>query len=299
MIRSSRLFWGVFFLHLGALLLLERLYIIFLPRDLGLIVWPLVLVGFGVAAIAWNSIVRIIGIVIAALALGFAVNSLLSFFWADEDVFVNNDSLQHQQFSEAYRHDIQRAGLDVDVRAGSIDVTGETDRLFEAATRSTMGGYTFEASDADGRRELRLSMGERRWYPLKNMRNTLNVQLNRHPTWDLRFDVGTAHLDADLSVFKTESVHIDAGAAQVHLRLGANVSESRVQIDAGAASVTMEVPENAGCEIRLDAGLSRKRFPGFRKIETGLYRTENFEGAQRTILVSFDAGASSLRVERY
>jgi hypothetical protein len=67
----------------------------------------------------------------------------------------------------------------------------------------------------------------------------------------------------------------------------------------GASSISLEIPESAGCEIRIDGPLTRKRFTGFTREQSGLYRTGGFEGAEKKIFVDVDAGVSSIRITRY
>ena len=119
------------------------------------------------------------------------------------------------------------------------------------------------------------------------------------PLWDIALDCGAARADLDLTALKVREVRIEAGASTVHLRLGANVPEARVRIEAGVSAFRLEVPESAGCEIRVDAPLASKHFNGFRKEKSGLYLTDNFETAGKRILIDIDAGVTSLRINRY
>ena len=64
-------------------------------------------------------------------------------------------------------------------------------------------------------------------------------------------------------------------------------------------SLDIEVPSGAGCEIRSRTALARKSFRGFEKIESGLYRTEGFDTAERKIYLDLETAVSSVCVERY
>jgi hypothetical protein len=72
-----------------------------------------------------------------------------------------------------------------------------------------------------------------------------------------------------------------------------------VNIHAGVSSISVQVPESAGCEISSESGLSSKTFNGFVEGGDGNYRTANFDTASRKIFVYFKAGVSSLKVVRY
>jgi hypothetical protein len=48
----------------------------------------------------------------------------------------------------------------------------------------------------------------------------------------------------------------------------------------------------------MENGLASKQFVGFEKVESGLYRTENFSQASRKIFIDVEAGVSRVRVTR-
>jgi hypothetical protein len=123
--------------------------------------------------------------------------------------------------------------------------------------------------------------------------------LNPGPVWVLDFELGAAKLDADLSPFNAENIEIKTGAADVRLRLGDRAENCRVKIHAGVSSISVRVPESAGCEISSESGLSSKAFNGFVERGEGDYRTANFDTASRKIFLTFKAGVSSLKVVRY
>jgi hypothetical protein len=140
--------------------------------------------------------------------------------------------------------------------------------------------------------------GHKAGWRTRGWRNHVDLRLNERPEWRLDLDIGAAEVDLDMRPYKVQSLDLDAGAAKVVIRLGALARESDISINAGASSVRLEVPEAAGCEIRVDAPLSSKKFPGFTRIGDGVYRTENFDTADHKITIRLDAGVSSLKVRR-
>jgi hypothetical protein len=72
-----------------------------------------------------------------------------------------------------------------------------------------------------------------------------------------------------------------------------------VRIQAGVSSISVAVPESAGCEITSESGLTSKSFSGFDDRGDGEFRTANFDAAAKRIHLSFKAGVSSLKVVRY
>jgi len=299
-VRYTNLFWGVLFLQVGVTLLLARWDISIVPSHFVWKAWPLVLVCWGVAAMAKTHLLKVWAVALSALCLGFLITSAVNLFWSGDGLFGRAESVQRQELVKSYDQSIQRASLDVEMTAGSIKILEDVEDLVSASCLSNIGTYMLQTERTGESVHLKLTLDRNHAYLLgRSITNDVEVRLNSRPEWDLSLDVGAARLEADLSSYKTKSVRIDAGAASVDVKLGAHVAESSVDIDAGAASVRLEVPEHAGCEIRVDAGLTSKRFSGFERIDSGVYRTENFESAERRILIRLDAGASRIRIERY
>ncbi len=115
----------------------------------------------------------------------------------------------------------------------------------------------------------------------------------------MRFDIGASSMDVDVTPFVVERLVVSAGAARVKLTLGDRAKETHVSVKTGVSSVQMYVPDSAGCEIRADGGLTRKSFRGFTKLDSGVYRTDNFETARKKIYIDINAGVSNVSVRRY
>ena len=88
----------------------------------------------------------------------------------------------------------------------------------------------------------------------------------------------------DFSKFKVEDINLDMGAAKLDIKLGALADNLDFNLDAGASRIIIAVPEEVGCEISADAVLSRKDIRGFERIESGFYRTDNFDSSDKKIL---------------
>jgi hypothetical protein len=141
--------------------------------------------------------------------------------------------------------------------------------------------------------------GRRRGWHIAGFDNEAIVRLNALPSWDMDVEVGAAKVDFDLSSFNVRHLRLSCGAATVRLKIGSRAEEADLRVNAGASSIHIEIPQTAGCEIRVDAPLSSKHFDGFSKVRSGLYRTPNYESAARKIMLSVDSGVSSVRVDRY
>ena len=93
-------------------------------------------------------------------------------------------------------------------------------------------------------------------------------------------------------------LNVDAGAASIEIRLGARADTCRVDVETGASSVTLLVPTSVGCEVRTEAALSSKSLKDFQKINSGLYRSPNFDDTPSRMYISVESGLSSITVKR-
>jgi len=89
------------------------------------------------------------------------------------------------------------------------------------------------------------------------------------------------------------------GAALLEVKLGALAERTNFYVDAGASKIDISVPEEIGCQIKIDNVLSRNDIKGFKHFNSGLYRTEGFNEAEKKIFIDISTGVSSVKIVRY
>jgi hypothetical protein len=297
--KLGRIFWGVLFLALGALFLLDRLASTPIHFIISWKLWPLLLVCWGLTLLVSGKVVRYVIAVFAAIFLAMLVMSVVAGEWEgerDQEVV----SVPDQVFHEAYADSISRASFTLEAGAGTFALRDTTSDLMTAQTSVSVGSYRVERDRSDDREAIVLRYeGRKRGWRFGRMRNSADVRLHPAPVWDLRFAVGATRLDVDATPFIVESMDIDAGAADVRVKLGDRAENTTMKVNTGASSVRILVPRTSGCEVNVSAPLSSKSFSGFEKIEKGQYRTENYSTASKRVSIEIDAGVSSLKVVRY
>lgn len=297
--KPGRLFWGAFFVVLGLLLIADRTGSLTLPWYAWWRFWPLLLVLGGIALLLRES--KLLWIVVALAGAGGAVvaASLLSFSWGYGD-WKGNREVHVQEFVVPLEETTERASFVFESGAGACMMQDTTAALVAANTECSFGEYKLEQTNAEKQQDVRLTLeGKRGGWNLGRMDNRAEVRLSTLPVWDLDFSLGAARVDIDLRPYSVEHLKLNSGAAKVTLKIGARGSETRVEVHAGASSIRIEVPVSAGCEVFAEAPLSSKKFPGFTKIGTGEYRTDNYDSAAQKISITMKAGVSSMKVTRY
>ncbi len=197
---------------------------------------------------------------------------------------------------------LKSAKLNFSGGAGIFTIEGGTDSLFKANTSSSLINYVsnirhntadnfatidFRMEDAD------LNLGD------NNDDNTVSIQLNDSVAWDVNLKFGAGEGKFDLSAYVVEKLQMNAGAADVKLKLGNKSALSEVDIKAGVASVEVQVPKNAAVEIVTTGALNATELPGFDKVEKNRYRSPGYNESDNRIRISYKGGLSSLKIEQY
>jgi hypothetical protein len=293
--NTSRFFWGTFLVVAGILILLAKLNVMTLQLGSLWKFWPLVLVLWGIGVFTGARAIRALLAVIGAIFLALIIYGL----WEDWGAGREPRDLTSQTFMETYDSTLHLASLKFVSGAGAFTLRDTCAALFRAETETDFGKYEIDSRTGSDGKDVTLRLANRTIDFHPGGRNSVTMSLRPGPVWTLDFELGAAKLDADLSPFNAENIEIKTGAADVRLRLGDRAEQCRVKIHAGVSSISVLVPESAGCEISSESGLSSKAFSGFVERGEGKYRTANFDAASRRIFLTFKAGVSSLKVVRY
>ncbi len=297
--KPGRVFWGVCFVLLGLLLLAARFSLFAICWSDLWRFWPLVLVLIGGALLLKGTRYSMLLLGLGGAALAILLVSLFSFSWMDGEWGPAQET-HEQTFTVPYAEGIPRASLVYEGGAGTFDVQGGSGALFDATTRSSFGEYLFSVDSSGEGRDIRLTFsGSHRGWHFWRSGHEANVMLHQGPAWDLDLSVGASRLDLDLSSLVVDRLKVGSGASRAQIKLGEKGKDTDVESQAGASTIRVEVPESAGCEVRVEGALASKHFPGFEKVGSGEYRTENFASAERKISIAIHAGVSSIRVSRY
>ena len=305
--KTSNIFWGVFFITIGGLVLLGNLTDLNFTWNSAWKFWPMVLILIGVSILVKNQIGKGIVAGLAALVLALTIYASISATTnlIDNDFEINfGDEVavfDTTYFSQEYSDSIKTATLNFSGGAGGFKMLTPTDKLLDFRTEGVRENFTLERNDLDSHSEINFEMKSNHSIKLgkKNYKNNVELSLNSNPEWDLNFDVGAASLDLDLTQYKVNNLDIDMGAAALNVKLGNLADVTRFKINAGASDIDILIPDSVGCEIKSDAALSSKNYEGFNKISKELYRSENFDKYSKKIYIDIDCGVSSIDVKKY
>ncbi len=293
--NTSRFFWGTLLIVAGALILLAKLDVMTLQVGSLWKFWPLVLVLWGIGLFTGARTIRSLIAVVGAILLALIIYGV----WEEWGSGRDPREQTNQTFMETYDSTLHLSSLRFVSGAGSFTLRDTCEALFRAETATDFGRYEMDSRTGSEGKDLTLRLADHSRRFRTGGTNSVTMRLNAGPVWSLHLELGAAKLSADLTPFAAENIVIKTGAADVRVRLGDRAKECRVNVQAGVSSISVQVPESAGCEISSESGLSSKTFDGFVERGEGKYRTANFDTAPRKIFLYFKAGVSSLKVVRY
>jgi hypothetical protein len=340
--RNSRgIVWGGLLLIFGVLWLLRNMNLLNIHWDEVLPYWPVLLIIAGTLLLIpgreRGASGGAVGLLITLAVLGGVVNRTnrafdnnmgnWNFDWDDDDHHYgwhnDNDDDDDKDKDDDYRRDrwkgkgkapingfykydmedfIQKANFHLEGGAGSFTLAGNTQRLFEANTKSTLVGFLSNTSinklDNSATINLKMEDGNVR---IKNgeISNQAKIQLNEKPIWNIDLGIGAGKGNFDFSNYKIEKLKVSTGVADMDIKMGDKIATSNVDIEAGVASITLEVPNTVGCELHIDGALNAKNIDGLEKVSNGLYRSAGYDDAAKKIIIHFEGGLTSINIKRY
>jgi len=212
--------------------------------------------------------------------------------------------VQASSFVESMDADTREAVLKLSGGAGRFIISDPTTELIKADTKQATGSYsmsvdrdatthipTIELKPTEEHQNIDLKDGK--------FENRVDIHLNAKPVWRMDVALGAGQGDLDLSQYAVKNLIVQAGAAELDLKLGAKADQSDVKIDVGAASVTIRVPKEVGCRIKKDGALNIEQLDDFTSIGGGEYESPGYDASTKKMTIRFDGGISRFKVVRY
>jgi len=215
-----------------------------------------------------------------------------------------NSSNSSQNFSVAFDPSVQEVNLEIGGGAAEFFLSeASSSDVFSADTKLFKNKFNLEDEKKGTTQDISFKMssknGSDNFHIGKGMNNDVNLKLSKAPIWNLDLGIGAGELKFDLSDYKVKDIKMETGAADISLKMGNKLKESKVRIESGVAKVKILVPQNAACQIKMDGALNTKDFDGFSKSSSRTWKTENFETASNKIYLEINSGLSAVSVERY
>jgi len=262
-IRPGLLFWGIFFLLLGAIPLLVRAGVL----DANVLadawrLWPLLLVALGVSLILGRTSAGLLGTALAAVVLGIAAGGVLA---SGTNLIGNvggcgSDTATDQRLQDSGTFGgPTTASFDLDCGALDLSTKQGSDWSIDARYRGV--APTLEQSDTSLALKSPDGFGIRRqdWTAVLPTDQARDVRIDANASsvagglggaqltdFHLSINAGDARIDASEGTLGR--IDVSANAARVRLRLG---SDTTASLSANAGSIDLCTPPGAALRFQL------------------------------------------------
>ncbi len=265
--QRSAIVWGSLLILVGGLLLLDRLG--FIAIDNWLAFWPVLLIAFGLAF-------------------------LLDGRHKPEDAADTAAEPTTEQLVMQLKG-AESAEIAFQIGAGTLQMNSEVppDQLLAG---SFTGGVAYHATD-QGEGRVLLTLRAPTNAPTEATTRLWSVGLNPDVPLAMRVESRTIAATLDLHEMKLTDIQVKAVAGQADITLPAAAGFTNVAVDAGAAEVVLRIPADVAASI--DAGAANgnvviddRRFP---RHETG-YQSTEYDSADNRVHIVASVGTGSLIV---
>lgn len=308
-INRGLLFWGLALVTAGVVALAAAQGWVDIPimADLWNL-WPVVLIVVGLAIVLSRTPFAVIGIIVAALVVGFAAGAVI----AAGPSFSSCDEARGSQDTANGEFTAASARVNLDMNCGDLTVSLADGSAWQAVTSTEDGEAVNLTATADSL-DIRSNTGG---FPFSQDRQEWTITLGRDVAYDASLTLNAAEGRLDLSDGQFASLEAHPNAGSLYMGLGGGtVDQLDVQLNAGSLSIVTDTetqlagrigvnagsvdlctdPE-AGVRITVDANVTFAHNlddSGLQKSGEGTYTAANFDSAARTIDLQLEGNAAS------
>jgi hypothetical protein len=308
-VDRGRLNWGVFLIVLGAVpLAYHQGWIQSSALSEAWRLWPLIIVGIGLAFVLSRTPAFFLGGMIVAICLGLVFGSAIA---VGPNVGCGPDNGTSRSVSQSGSFQ-GGTSVELDLQCGSATVTTSSDGLWHVDA-SNSGGRIPNVTASANRLQVNTSMtggwsvgrGTDKW----------QIQLPANGNIDLTssLDMGDAHFNMASANLASARFNLNLGALHIDLT-GARVGNLNVSTNLGSADVTLDsssdltghlatnlgslrvcVPADMGVSITSSDSLSSSDFAELGMIRSGnTWTTPNYSTAAHKAIFSVDTSLGSV-----
>jgi hypothetical protein len=328
--RNDRMIPGMILVVIGAMFLLFNFGYINFHWENFAILWPMFIIVPGVLLLLsifrspWISGLKAVIIIGAVGMLLFGNLGSSRFHWWKRAQYYNSDYDDNNddddssdgakvmnikgngEFKEAYKDNMKIARLNLSGGAATFRLVDTTSDLFKADAKEFKGRFDYNGHQDDSIFVMDFRMKNARMNNWGNNNdhenNNIYLSLNSRPEWEVNVNAGATDLNFDLSKYKVREVTLNGGASQFVLKMGQPLASTNIEVSTGAADVTIDIPQNAACQIESDGNfLASNNFDknGFTKTDDSHFQTPGFSSAANKMYIHINGAISDFKVNKY
>lgn len=310
-VDRSRLNWGIFFIALGAVPLAYHQGAVS-ATALGDAwrLWPLIIVGIGLAFILSRTPAFFLGGTVVAVCLGLVFGSTLAI---GPNVGCGNDGGTSSSIARSGSF-VGGASVDLDLQCGSATITTSSDGQWHVNAGNTAGRTPQVDSSANSLRVTSnqpngwsVGRGKDDWQIALPPGNRINLT-STLDMGDARYSLASANLGSVTFNLNLGSLHVDLSGAQVGtLSVSTNLGAAFVTLDGSSdlsadlrtnlGSLEVCVPAGLGVQVSGSDSLSSSDFAGAGLTRVGgVWQSLNYSSAAHKAVITFNTSLGSFKL---
>lgn len=297
--NANRIFWGLIFISAGVFWLLGNLGII--SGDYWAEVWrlwPLLLVLWGISLLIGKD--SRFGAVFSGISVIIIIAAILGFGWLYNNQKILNHNSSTSNISETLEASTKDGQLNLKFGAAKMNIGSGTDKFIEGSAE-TFSGIEINRSASGATQKVEIDqVGNSPVFWGGKTKNEINLKLNDMIPYALKIDTGASDFDLDFSSVEVSSLVINGGATNGDIRLSNKAKQAGVNISSGASSFAIKIPNGVAIKVENKSGLSNINAKDLSLSKDGdTWKSPDYDSAEKRILITFSAGASSLDIQKY
>lgn len=296
-LKPGNIFWGLLFVLLGALFLLQNFNVMAIDLSNLWRLWPIFIVAAGVSMLSFRGwLGTILASVFVALTLGLVMIVSLGFLKPETTGNVTTKNVEVSRPNES----VKDVKLSIKGGAGVIDIHSDSSAsLVRASLTSDFTTLRQNATQNNSTQEVAITVDTAGGWWWGRYQNDLTVVLNESVPMEVKVDAGASDISSDLSNIQLRKLEIDSGASSIQFKLGNKLPNTDVTFDIGMSSIKFLVPKDSGVSLRIDLGMSTKNIPGLHEVSDGYFETDNYKTATNKIQLNGHIGMAGLDIQYY
>lgn len=300
--KSNHLFWGVFLIVLGGLMLLFNYTDLSLDFNSIINFWPVILILIGLRVLIKNKLANSLIVIISAILLALLVYVLIFENISCHHMRFYRDSLKEKRetISQNFIPSIKKSYLAIDYDFGDFKLNTDTQKLINGEIIVRKGNYYFDGEITDSISDYRLISNDTkrmRFFPSKKS-NHLKLAIHPEPEWNLNFTNNFVDNDLNLQQINLKALTFESNFSNCKIFLNPKNDNCKVDLEINFSNLEIVIPDSILVEIFTNKNFSSTYFKGFTEIEENHYITNNSRSKQLKIQVNLTSNFSKVKVHQ-
>lgn len=298
--KLNHLFWGLFLLVLGGLILIGNYTNFSFEFESLLKFWPLVLILIGLKILIRNKIMSSTVAVFAAILLAFIVYHFIfqnvtcrssKIYWDSEG--------KKETISQNFLPSIKKSYLDVEFYLGDFYLDTNSEKLIEGEINFRKGEYYFDGEISDTFANYRLIPKDKENISalINDKFNDLYLRLNPKPEWEIKISTNFVKQDLDLTQINLRTVDLSSSFSKGKLVFAPISQNTKIDLVSNFSSLSIQIPDTIGVEIFINKNFSSVELNNFYEAEKNHFKSKNFNESKFRIRLDVSSNFSIIEIE--